>query len=110
MNTNITNEIKIITSYPNPSSGEVTFRSTLLTEGADLRVKLYNIIGQVVAESGLISKKDIDAEAQVCIYSSKFSGLNTSNQPLANGLYFFQITASENGKSISKIGRMVISR
>lgn len=103
-------EITKVISYPNPSSGEVTFRSTLLTGGADLKVKIYNIVGQVVYETGLISKKDIDEKAQVCIYSSKFSCLNTSNQKLSNGLYFFQITASQNGKTTSKIGRMVISK
>jgi hypothetical protein len=104
-------EITEVISYPNPSSGEVTFQSTLLTEGADLKVKIYNIVGQVVQETGLISDKKVDANAQVCIYSSKFSCLNnSSNQRLAKGLYFFQITASENGKSTSKLGRMVISR
>ena len=103
-------EITEVISYPNPTSGEVTFRSTLLTGGADLKVKIYNIVGQVVKETGLISDKAIDEKAQVCIYTSKFSCLNTTNQRLANGLYFFQIEASQNGKAVSKIGRMVISR
>ncbi len=103
-------EIRDLISYPNPSSGEVTFRTTLLTAEANLKVKLYNIVGQVVAETSLISEKAIDEKAQVCIYTSKFSCLNTSNQKLANGLYFFQIEASQDGKAVSKIGRMVISR
>ena len=55
-------------------------------------------------------KKAIDEKAQVCIYSSKFSCLNTGNQKLANGLYFFQIEASQNGKTVSKVGRMVIKK
>ncbi|MFH0774621.1 MAG: carboxypeptidase regulatory-like domain-containing protein [bacterium] len=104
-------EITEVISYPNPTSGEVTFRSTLRTGGADLKVKLYNIVGQVVAETGLLeTKKAIDEKAQVCIYSSKFSCLNTGNQKLANGLYFFQIEASQNGKTVSKVGRMVIKK
>ena len=103
-------EITEVISYPNPTSGEVTFRSTLRTEGAVLKVKIYNIVGQVVKETGLISDKAIDVNAQVCIYTSKFSCLNTTNQRLANGLYFFKIEASQNGKAVSKIGRMVISR
>ncbi|MFH0774747.1 MAG: right-handed parallel beta-helix repeat-containing protein [bacterium] len=108
-------EITDLISYPNPTSGEVTFRANLLTSGAGLSARLYNILGQVVREQELThtpskSWARFDKNSQSYIYESGYSCLNNSNQRLANGLYFFQITASENGKSVSKIGRMVISK
>jgi len=108
-------EITGVISYPNPSSGEVTFRANLLTSGAGLSAKLYNILGQIVREHDLTPTQGkswarFDKNTQSYIYESGYSCQNNSNQRLANGLYFFQITASENGKQTSKIGKMVISR
>ncbi|MEK9149058.1 MAG: carboxypeptidase regulatory-like domain-containing protein, partial [Candidatus Desantisbacteria bacterium] len=108
-------EITDLISYPNPSQGEVTFRTSLLTSGANLSAKLYNILGQVVKEQELTASTSkswakFNPNTQSYIYESLYSCLNNSNQKLANGLYFFQITAQEAGKQVSKIGKMVISR
>jgi len=111
-------EITDVISYPNPTSGEVTFKANLLTSWAGLSAKLYNILGQVVREQELTPSSSkswarFDKSSQSYIYESSYSCQNNFNQRLANGLYFFQITASENGKSVSKNrknGDKVISR
>jgi len=45
--------VKVIT-YPNPSSGELTFYIAIKTRGASLGVTIYNIIGQKVYEGSLL--------------------------------------------------------
>jgi hypothetical protein len=110
-------QIADIIAYPNPARSEITFQVKALTKNAALSVTIYNIVGQIVRKQELThspkskySWAEYIPSQDLYIYESLYNCKNNAGQTLSKGLYFFKITATEDGESTSKIGRMVIKR
>jgi|GEM_PF-6215209 len=109
------NKITKAITYPNPSRGELTFYIAIKTKGASLRVTIYNIIGQKVYEGPLMpaigkSWERYSKEEGAYIYESTYSGRGSHNLPLANGLYFYEITSSALNSEAKALGKLLIKR
>ncbi|MEW6103182.1 MAG: T9SS type A sorting domain-containing protein, partial [bacterium] len=104
-------EITNITTYPNPAKNEATIRISAKTSNANLKMEVYNILGQKVREEsfGLLPSRFSQSE-QAYIYEAGYSCTNAFNQKLSNGLYFLKIIASEDNKETSKLSRMLIKK
>ena len=91
----------LLKNYPNPFNPE-TWIPYQLSEGSDVKIRIYNATGQLVRELDLNYK---DAG----FYLSKdkaayWDGKNEANEAVASGVYFYQIKA---GKFVS-VKRFVV--
>ncbi|MEW6041465.1 MAG: T9SS type A sorting domain-containing protein, partial [Elusimicrobiota bacterium] len=75
-------------SYPNPSkSGIVKFHYTL-QNAADVTVRIYDIMGELIYEEKFTSTAGTNLSYQ-------WNALNQSNNPVASGVYICKIIAEE---------------
>jgi hypothetical protein len=108
-------EITNVITYPNPAKNNVIVRISAKTSNASLRMEVYNILGQKATSLNLSQAPNkkwatFEEKEQAYIYEAGYSCTNTFNERLSNGLYFLKITASENSKETSKLGRMIIKK
>ena len=92
-------------SVPNPAR-EGVWIPYQLAEGAEVEIKVYNILGQVVKNIDIGYKPKRFYKALEQNSAARWDLTNNSNQKVANGLYFYQLKAGK----FSDTKAMAISR
>lgn len=86
-------------NYPNPTSGETTFRVLLTkTKGVNVNVELYTATGHQIGLEPFSTNEVAKGKKAVQLKN------------LANGVYFCRFTASDGSKRVEKIHKLVILR
>ena len=74
-------------NYPNPFNPETTLKYQL-PEAADVKLEVYNVVGQVV--------RTLVADHQNAgRYVTQWDATNDNGQPLSSGIYFYHIQAGD---------------
>lgn len=82
------NNINLV-NYPNPFNPETTISFSLTTESTDnTEINIFNIKGQKVRTLPVNLSGD---EGVGQVYSVTWNGTNQNNQPVASGIYFYQL-------------------
>jgi Zn-dependent metalloprotease len=100
-----TNSLTIdnVINYPNPFSNEGTNFSFQLSKSANINIKVYSTLGQLI--------KKIDTTAKEGFNSIPWDGKNDFGETLANGVYFYLITATDNsGNQVKTRGKLAVLR
>lgn len=77
-----------VANYPNPFNPETVIRYTL-PEGADVRLAIYNILGQQVRE--LVNTAQVSGQ-----YNVRWDGKDALGRPVSSGVYFYHLVARQN--------------
>ena len=100
-------EIMNAINYPNPFSGGTVFAFEL-TRSADVKVEVYTVSGRLVKRYEV---DDMDAGYNEIPVGGTWDGKDESGDDLANGVYFWRITAEdEDGNNAKAIGKLIIVR
>jgi len=86
-------------NYPNPFNPQTTI-AFQLPEAAKVSVEIYDILGRKVID--LINKKEYEAGNWEVVWE----GMNSQNNQVASGMYFYRITANQ----FTKIKKMTLLR
>ncbi|MBC8204434.1 type IX secretion system sortase PorU [bacterium] len=94
-------------NYPNPFADEtiITFR---LIEAAEVKMRIFTVGGRCIDEIGPYYEED-----EGYIYNEQrytWDGRDRMGDKVANGVYLYKVSADFSGKTISKIGRIVVMR
>jgi hypothetical protein len=103
-------KFKRVFNYPNPWFGKTeytTIRCELMTDDAEVKVKIYDIAGERVRVERMSPNGYID---DAYIYEYRWDGRNEVEEEVANGVYLFLIEAKSGGKKIYKTGKMALIR
>ena len=80
-------EFALIQNYPNPFNPETTIKYNL-AEGAEVQLRIYNIVGQLV--------RTLVAEQQPAgRYQVRWAGRDDRGMVVSSGIYFYQIAAGK---------------
>jgi hypothetical protein len=78
-------EFSLLQNFPNPFNPETTIKYNL-AEGADVNLRIYNIVGQVVRT--MVADRQSAGRYQV-----QWNGTDDRGMPVSSGIYFYQISA-----------------
>jgi hypothetical protein len=85
-------------NYPNPFNPTTTIKYSIAERG-QVQLKIYNAAGQLVRT--LINEEQAPVQGG---FSKIWNGMNEQGQPVASGVYFYQLTA----KNFSQTKKMVL--
>jgi len=85
-------------NYPNPFNPTTTIKYNIAERG-HVSLKIYNAAGQLIRT--LVNE---DQAPQDVPFAKVWNGLNDQSQPVASGVYFYQLTA----KNFSQTKKMVL--
>jgi hypothetical protein len=85
-------------NYPNPFNPTTTIKYSIAEHG-QVTLKIYNAAGQLVRT--LINEEQAPVQGG---FSKVWNGMNEQGQPVASGVYFYQLTA----KDFSQTKKMVL--
>lgn len=74
-------------NFPNPFNARTTIKYSI-PEQVKVQIKIYNILGQEIAQLMNETKEAGD-------YSIEWDGVNAKNLPLASGIYFYRFKAGD---------------
>jgi hypothetical protein len=74
-------------NYPNPFNPETTLKYQL-PEAADVKLEVYNVVGQVV-------RTLVASHQNAGRYVAQWDATNDNGQPLSSGIYFYHIQAGD---------------
>jgi len=80
-------ELALEQNAPNPVVTATSFQYTLPT-AADVRLEIFNTLGQLVA-------RVVDGSRAVGVHTATWDGLSSSGTPLTPGSYIYRLTAGE---------------
>jgi hypothetical protein len=80
-------EFALIQNYPNPFNPETTIKYNL-AEGAEVQLRIYNIVGQLVRT--LVAEQQSAGRYQV-----RWAGRDDRGMVVSSGIYFYQIAAGK---------------
>ncbi|MDI6781777.1 MAG: FlgD immunoglobulin-like domain containing protein, partial [bacterium] len=92
-------ETKVLSCYPNPSTGEVWF-SYELARSEDVKIEIYNLAGELIRKMELGEQSAGKYEGNE---AAKWNGCNQSNDRVASGIYIYMFRAGSY-KGTGKIG------
>ncbi len=91
-------------NFPNPMTDQTTFTYLLMNENpADVNIKIYTVAGR------LIRKIDL-APGEIGHNRIVWNGHDQNNDAIANGIYFYKITAKTWDTCIEKIEKLVVMK
>lgn len=101
---NLPKEFVVYRNYPNPFNPQTTIKFGV-PEAANVRINIYNILGQKVASI-------IDQNYSAGYHVAFWNGMNSTGMQVASGLYFYEFEAKAvNGeRSLHKIEKMMLIR
>ena len=82
-------------NYPNPFNGETVIKYEL-PRSSNIDIKIYDIVGREI-----FSKSYLEQEPGVKRFTWK--GLNSKNEFVSSGVYFFQISSVEKTRRMKMI-------
>lgn len=100
-------EIRNIANFPNPfrpgkGAGNGTDFAYYLTESADtVSLKIYTLTGRLI-----LNVDTLDASTSYNEYH--YDGLDEDGEPLANGVYIYKFTATNDDERVQKVGKILI--
>ena len=77
-----------MSNYPNPANPSTTIRYAL-TEATDVRLAIYNILGQQV-------RVLVNSEQSAGTYSVVWDGRNALGREVTSGVYLYRLKAGQN--------------
>jgi hypothetical protein len=80
-------EFSLLQNFPNPFNPETTIKYNL-AEGADVHLRIYNIVGQVIRT--LVAERQSAGRYQV-----RWEGTDDRGMTVSSGIYFYQISAGK---------------
>jgi hypothetical protein len=80
-------EFSLLQNFPNPFNPETTIKYNL-AEGADVHLRIYNIVGQVVRT--LVAERQSAGRYQV-----RWEGTDDRGMAVSSGIYFYQISTGK---------------
>lgn len=99
----VTFELEEFTPYPSPARGNrVTFQYKFGLTPDSVSMKIYDTAGHLVAN---LSDSFNAANGRV-----NYDLTNRKGKRIANGVYFYKLKATKNGKSFSKTGKFAVLR
>ena len=82
-------------NYPNPFNPETTIKYQL-PEAGDVRLEVYNMLGQVVTTL-------VDQHQLARRYTVLWQGTNDNGQTVGSGIYFYRIQVGGEFQSVKKM-------
>jgi hypothetical protein len=80
-------DFALFQNYPNPFNPETTIKYNL-AEGADVQLRIYNIVGQVVR--ALVAERQSAGRYQV-----RWNGTDDRGASVSSGIYFYHLSAGK---------------
>lgn len=88
-------DFALANNYPNPFNPQTTIKYQL-PEAADVKLEIYNVVGQVV--------RTLVADHQTAgRYVVQWDASNDNGQPLSSGIYFYRIQAGGEFQQVKKM-------
>jgi hypothetical protein len=88
-------DFALVQNFPNPFNPETTIKYNL-AEGANVNLRIYNVVGQVV--------RTLVAESQSAgRYSVRWNGTDDRGAPVSSGIYFYQLSAGTQFQDVKKL-------
>ena len=88
-------EFALFQNFPNPFNPETTIRYNL-SDASDVRLQIYNVVGQVVRT--LVAERQSAGRYQI-----QWNGMDDRGVAVSSGIYFYQIAASGNFQDVRKL-------
>ena len=82
------NVTKLIGNYPNPFNPETTISFSVTQTSSFVTINVFNIKGQKIKQLEIIN-------LELGINEVIWDGKNNNNQPVASGIYFYQLNIDE---------------
>ncbi len=96
-------ELEEFTPYPSPARGNrITFQYKFGLQPDSVDMKIYDTAGHLV--------KNISDEFNLASGRAVYDLTNRRGRRIANGVYFYRLKATRNGKSFSKTGKFAVLR
>lgn len=96
-------ELEEFTPYPSPARGnKITFQYKFGLMPDSVSMRIYDTAGHLVA--------NISDAFDKAAGRADYNLLNRRGKRIANGVYFYKLKASKNGKSFSKTGKFAVLR
>ncbi|HOT77298.1 MAG TPA: hypothetical protein PK467_16045, partial [Candidatus Wallbacteria bacterium] len=93
-------------SYPNPAKNRLNINYTLGKNIADMNIRIYDANAELVYDFGELAPHYLTAGKHD---SPTWTLLNAGNSRVANGIYFYKITAYDtDGGKIEKYGKIAV--
>jgi len=109
----VSDELKLLDygNYPNPFKTRTTFIYELTRRVNTLKIKIYTTSGRLirVLDSNNVFDSGLDLN-EGGYHEVTWDGLDEDGNFVANGIYFYKITAKAGSKTVSRIGKMAKAR
>jgi len=90
------NDLALFQNYPNPFNSSTTIKYQL-PAATDVKLEIYNLLGQRIRT--LVDQFQIPGS-----YSIRWDGTDDFNQPVASGLYLYQLKI----KSFVRTNKLIV--
>ena len=98
-------KILFVYSYPNPTSGETYFTFKLTQIPDELKIKIFTVAGRMIKEiTKTASELNFDFNR---IY---WDGKDDDQNEIANGVYFYKVIISRNGRQQDVTQKLAVVR
>jgi len=98
-------EILNVYNYPNPSSGQTYFTFKLTQIPDELKIKIYTVAGRLIKEI-----KKTSSELDYDFNTIFWDGKDDDKNQIANGVYFYKVIISKDGKNQDVTQKLAIVR
>jgi len=109
----VTEELKLIDygNYPNPFKNRTTFVYELTQRVNSLKIKIYTTSGRLVRvlDSDNVFESGLDLN-EGGYHEVVWDGLDADGNFVANGIYFYKISAKSGNKTVTKTGKLAKAR
>jgi len=96
-------KFKLYNNYPNPFNNQ-TIISANIDKAGKVNLQIFDILGREVFSIN----KEISSAGNITF---RWNGLNSNNEELSSGIYFYRVTANSNGhNNQSQIKKMTLLR
>ncbi|MBA7690116.1 hypothetical protein ES703_98640 [subsurface metagenome] len=96
-------EITNVTNYPNPCDGNTEFIFYLHSDADEVTIRIYTVGGRLIKTMSL-------GDLSYGHYEQGWDGKDGEGDEVANGVYFYKITAENGDKKTEKTGKLLIIR
>ena len=100
-------KVRDFVNYPNPFTEQTTFMFNLSGAAApdELVIRIYTVAGRKIREM-----KQSAGDLRIGFNSIQWDGRDEDGDRIANGVYFYKVTTTANGRSESFLGKIAVLR